>query len=51
VRLVAVLPHVAAGVLLYLAIFVAFASERDERQWIGAAVAYLRRGAESLAAA
>jgi O-antigen/teichoic acid export membrane protein len=52
VRLIAVLPHMAAGAILYLAIFLAFATERDERQWIAAAVSYLRRrGAESLAAA
>jgi O-antigen/teichoic acid export membrane protein len=52
VRLIAVLPHMAMGALLYFAIFVAFATERDERQWIAAAVMYLRRRrAEMLAAA
>src|SRR6476469_5074081 len=43
VRLIAVLPHMAAGALLYLAIFVAFSTERDERQWIAEAVAAFRR--------
>lgn len=52
VRLLAVLPHMAAGALLYFAIFIAFATERDERLWIAAALTSLRRRrAESLAAA
>lgn len=51
VRLLVVLPHMAAGALLYLVIFVAFATERDERQWITAAVSsWRRRRAASLAA-
>jgi O-antigen/teichoic acid export membrane protein len=51
IRLIAVLPHMAAGALLYLTIFVAFATERDERQWIAATVTSLRRRrAENLAA-
>ena len=52
VRLIVVLPHMAAGALLYLAIFVAFATERDERQWLAAAISSLRRRRrETLAAA
>jgi len=52
VRLIAVLPHMAAGALLYVVIFIAFATDRDERQWIAAAITSLRRrGAASLAAA
>ena len=52
VRLIVVLPHMAAGALLYFVIFVAFATDRDERQWIAAAVTSLRRRrAASLAAA
>jgi O-antigen/teichoic acid export membrane protein len=52
VHLYAVLPHMAAGALLYLLVFAAFGMERDERQWIAAAVTALRRRrAANLAAA
>jgi O-antigen/teichoic acid export membrane protein len=51
VRLLAVLPHMAAGAALYFAIFVAFATERDERQWLVAAVQYLRRRRSEIPAA
>jgi O-antigen/teichoic acid export membrane protein len=53
VHLYAVLPHMALGACLYLAIFVAFGIDRAERQWIVAAVNQLRarRQAASLAAA
>ena len=43
VHLYAVLPHMAAAALLYFAIFVAFATEPDDRQMLSAAVTYLRR--------
>ena len=52
VHLYAVLPHMAAAALLYFAIFVAFATEPDDRHMTSAAVTYLRRRrTASLAAA
>jgi O-antigen/teichoic acid export membrane protein len=51
-RLMFILAHMAIGALIYTALFVAFGMERDERQWIVAALAGFRqRRAERLAAA
>jgi O-antigen/teichoic acid export membrane protein len=53
VHLYAVLPHMALGACLYMAIFIAFGIDRDERKWIVSAITQLRarRQAASLAAA
>jgi purine-cytosine permease-like protein len=52
VRISAVLAHLAAGGLLYVALFFLFGLGRDERRWFSAAFNQVwRRGSQRLAAA
>jgi hypothetical protein len=50
-RMLFILGHMGLGALVYAALFVAFAMDRDERQWIAAAVSQLRQRRDTALAA